>query len=358
MKVGIITQPLLSNYGGILQNYALQQVLKQMGHLPVTLDYLPSLSFGRYILYVGKSLLFMLIPSRRHKIKPYKHFLLRSGHIDDFVGRNINCSRKIPKYTKRLVKNNGIDALIVGSDQVWRYKYNSHYITDMYLSFVQKYSCVKIAYGASFGVDEWDYPADITQCVCKLIKLFDAVSVRENTGSELCRKVLGVDAPVVLDPTLLLESSGYEPFCKVDDFSELPYLAAYVLDMTEKKRNFIESVAISKGLVVKYMSVSDKGVSIEEWLSAIKNAKFVITDSYHGSLFSIIFSKQFLTILNKERGSDRFYTVVDLLGLRSRLIDNDNPSYDIDTVIDYSSVNSILEKERGRSLLFLKNCMS
>ena len=320
MKVGIVTQPLYANYGGILQNYALQQVLKEMGHTPVTLDYMPSLPFGRYLLYAGKGLLCSLLPSKRHPIKPYRRFLERPEAIDAFVHNNIDKTETIPGYSQKVLRKNGIEALIVGSDQVWRYAYNANVLEDMYLAFAQGYPCRKIAYAASFGVEKWDYPEERSAKAAALANLFDSVSVREDSAVDICRRNLGVEARTVLDPTLLLEASYYEKFCREPDPEEKPYLAAYVLDLNEEKRAYISAVAESRNLEVRQMTVSDKGEPVEEWLSAIRNAEFVITDSYHGSLFSIIFEKQFQTIVNKERGADRFISLFDKLGISERLI--------------------------------------
>lgn len=320
MKVGIVTQPLYANYGGILQNYALQQVLKKMGNEPVTLDYMPSLSFGRYILYAGKGMLCALSSSKRHPIKPYRHFLKRPSEIESFVRLNINLTKTVEDYSKRLLEKNGIEAIIVGSDQVWRYSYNANYLEDMFLAFAKDYSCKKIAYGASFGVEKWDYPEAKTVEAKQLISQFDAVSVREDSAASLCKTNLGVDAQVVLDPTLLLEASEYEKFC-IKPNSDKNYIAAYVLDMNEGKESFIKAVAEAQGLEVKEMTVSDNGSSIEEWLSTIKYAEYVITDSYHGCLFSILFEKQFKVFVNKERGADRFTTLFDRLGIHEGGID-------------------------------------
>ena len=342
MKVGIVTQPLCANYGGILQNYALQQVLKRMGHEPVTLDYLPSLSFGRYMLYVGKGLLCFLSPSKRHPIKPYRHYIKRPANIEAFVKKNIALTSTIPDYTKSLLKKYGVEAIILGSDQVWRYAYNSHYLEDMYLDFAKNYNCVKLAYAASFGVDEWDYPDNRTAKVKELVRQFNAISVRESSAVGLCRDYLQVEAIATLDPTLLLLASDYNKFCLDMLPCEDPYLAAYVLDMNEEKRAFIEKEAKSEGLQLKMMTVSSAGCSIEEWLSTIKNASYVITDSYHGTIFSIIFGKQFHSFINKERGGDRFLTLFDKLGISG-------------SQIDYKSVYSRLEKLRQDSLDFISN---
>lgn len=358
MKVGIITLPLVSNYGCVLQNYALQQVLLKMGHSPLTFDYLPSLSLGRYILYAGKGLLCAPFPSLRHKIKPYNHYLKRPPLIDSFVRNNIIHTKIISEYTKRLLRKKKIDAIVLGSDQVWRYKYNSHYWEDMFLSFAKNYNCRKIAYAASFGLDEWDCPQDNRVKSRELIELFDAVSVREDTGVEICKHELGIDAVSVLDPTLLLESSDYEIFCGEPNPEDVPYMATYILDMTDAKAAKIEAIAKARGLRIKEMTVSKTGIAVEDWLSTLKNASFVITDSYHGSLFSIIFEKQFLTFINNKRGATRFITLFSRLGLLDRLIEIDGVLEKLDNKINYSVVSNRLKELKEDSVAFLKKALS
>lgn len=357
MRIGIVTQPLVANYGGILQNYALQQVLKEMGHNPVTLNYMPSLKFGRYLLYAGKALLCAPIPSKRHPIKPYRHYLKRPAVTDAFISDNIVVTKIVPDYTRRLLRKNKIDAIILGSDQVWRYRYNAHYWDDMFLAFAKDYPCHKIAYAASFGMEKWDCPKERLTEARELIKQFNAVSVREDTGVGICRNSLGVDAVTVLDPTLLLTASDYERFCFDPVPSQEPYLAAYVLDKSEEKTGLIEEVAKNKGLIIKEMAVYKSGLTIERWLSEIKNASFVITDSYHGSIFSVIFGKQFQTLINRGRGADRFITLFNKLGLEDRLIDSSGPLTMLDTKIDYSSVYPKLQLLREESMSFLKTAL-
>lgn len=358
MRIGIVTHPLYFNYGGILQNYALQQVLKDMGHDPVTLDYMPSLSFKKYLISTVKRLLSAPLFYKLRTLQPYTHFVERSPRIDCFVRNNIVLSKKVSKYTRQLLEDNQIDALIVGSDQVWRYSYSYHYLEDMFLEFAKNYSCLKIAYAASFGIEHWDYPAARAMRVKELAKEFNAVSVREDSGVIQCRENLGIDAVITLDPTLLLNASDYERLLVAPKPNKAHYLAAYVLDMTKEKSSYIDLVAKINGLKVHRMTASETGTSMEQWLSAIKNADFVMTDSYHGSLFSIIFQKQFVTFINEGRGADRFTTLFRRLGLMNRLIDAPYSSPAVEESIDYSSVYSRLHHLRQESLSYLKSSLS
>lgn len=358
MIIGIVTQPLCANYGGILQNYALQQVLKRLGHTPVTLDYLPSLSFGRYLLYAGKTALCTFSPKKRHPLKPYSHFIIRPPAIKPFIDQNITLTKTFADYSRRILKKYHIDALLVGSDQIWRYSYNSHYLEDMYLAFAKDYPCPKIAYGSSFGVEDWDYPDHRTAEVQELVKQFKSISVRENSGVSLCKRYLGVHAATVLDPTMLLTDIDYVKFCTAPPSGEQPYLAAYVLDMNDEKASYIKAVAEYNHLAVREMTISREEVSVEQWLTTIRNAAFVITDSYHGCLFSILFKKQFQAIINKERGADRFITVLDALGLRDRLLYDTKVEPAIIGPIDYKDIAIKLDILRNSSIQYLHDSLN
>ena len=359
MKVGIVTEPILLNYGGILQNFALQKVLRDMGHDPVTLDFLPSLSFGRYLLYLAKNLLLYPFPSRRRRIKRYIHFVSRPASVDRFVKDNISLTKPLERYSLKALRKNGVDALIVGSDQVWRKEYNP-FLEDMYLSFAAGYDCRKMAYAASFGVEKWDYPEKLTESCSRLASKFDHISVREESACRLCREYLSVDAEVVLDPTLLLYGDDYARVSSSSNAGDEKYVAAYILDVTAEKMSFIDSVAASIGARVKFVTVTGNcECPIDEWLSLIRNAEYVMTDSFHGSAFSIVFRRQFVAFANKERGADRFTTLFRGLGLENRLVDAVHPDSSVlDSDIDYTEVEPLLAAMREKSMGFLLKALN
>ncbi|RKE04600.1 polysaccharide pyruvyl transferase family protein [Marinifilum flexuosum] len=357
MKIGILTHPLGHNYGGILQNYALQVVLKKMGHDPTTirigkytiLNWLVSMIKIFILKLIGRELQYPLAPwVKLKKEKP----------LTDFVDRNVKCSTKKLWFEEKEVLKYNFDALLVGSDQVWRPCYNLH-IEDLFLNFARNIEIRKIAYAASFGTDEWEFSVDQTKLCKDLIKQFDAVSVREDSGVKLCNSFLNQKAEVVLDPTLLLSKSEYEKICKNVEKYSSPTLAVYILDMTNEKMNFVESFAKKKNLRVKLMNVVEithKYDTIETWLSTFRDAEFVITDSFHGTIFSIIFNKDFYSICNLERGASRFESLLSLFGLKSRLLyglDLNN-----DCSINWIEINEKLEELRDQSNLFLKNSLS
>jgi len=311
MVVGIITQPLLNNYGGVLQNYALQTVLNHLGYSSKTVDWLPPKTpLYRYILSWIKTILLNLVGKKRNFVKMQKKY-----HRKKFV--NAFIQDYIAKTTTNYGLSSGVlsntQCLIVGSDQVWRPKYNPN-ISNMFLDFCKKKKKLKrIAYAASFGVDVWEYSPKQNKICSLLAKKFDAISVREESGIRLCKDYLGVNATWVLDPTLLLKKEDYQLICKEVPFCKEEYLAVYVLDENEKVTAAYEKEAISRRLVVKKFYADSKStLTIPEWLAMFRDASYVVTDSFHGTIFSIIFGKEFKCVYNEGRGAARFESLLNL----------------------------------------------
>ena len=306
--------PLLNNYGGLLQNYALQKVLQKFGHQVKTVDFVvnPSLSFFQLIIAWIKCLLLYLIPSKRRRFARIKNVGKRRDFSKKFCDSFIIKTPTITKYSKNLLKRETVSTIIVGSDQVWRPKYN-YRIEDMFLKFAEKMSIKRIAYAASFGVDNWEYtPKQTVECA-GLARKFKAISVREESGVMLSKEHLGVDATWVLDPTLLLKKEDYCDVCKDVPVAKEKFLAAYVLDKNNEIRALCESIAAKQSLTLKFFEANSKAtLTVPEWLAVFRDASYVVTDSFHGTVFSIIFGKEFKCLYNESRGSTRFDSLLKL----------------------------------------------
>ena len=344
-----------NNYGGLLQNYALQQILKRLGHEPKTIDFVVRISFMRYLLSTCKQLLISVLKCRRPQIRPYVAIpTFRNPIMTDFVNNHIDTTRIVHSYTKEIINEEHFDAIITGSDQVWRPIYN-RYIEDMYLKFVPD-SIKKIAYAASFGVDTWEYNSRQTRRCAKCANQLDAVSVRESTGVTICKDYLGVDATCVLDPTILAGVDAYKTLLKEKKGPD--YLFAYILDITPEKQAYVESMAKSKGLKL-IIRGADKNatLSVEDWLSMIANSSMVVTDSFHGTVFSILFHREFYSIVNVARGGTRFASLLCPLGLEHRMGDVSQLQSLETSPIDWKRVDYILDKQRQDSMNFLTSAL-
>ena len=358
MKIAVMTQPLGKNYGGIMQAYALQKVLKDMGNQVVTIDYnnkSPSFLYGKARL--AYRLAKKVTGRRKAPINLESHINQLTEGNRKFIDKNIAQSEYIDndKNLKKYFKKNRYDAVIVGSDQTWRPKYSPN-IYNFYLHFLKgKKNIKRIAYASSFGVGSWEYSVEETKKCSKLAASFDAISVREQSGIELCKKYLGVESEFTLDPTLLLEKQDYlnligDRYKKGK--SEGVY--TYFLDKNEDKLAAAQYIADELSTHTyncqakrSFDDLSSNDLedyrmpALQDWLASFANAEFVVTDSFHGMVFSIIFEKPFLVIVNKERGAARFESLLTKIGGLEHLV------YDltkIDGIKNHINHISILDK--------------
>lgn len=349
MKIGIITQPLEDNYGGILQNWALQQYIFSLGHNPITIDYGLKYGWLRYFLSCCKTIVCRLKGNKR--IFPHRPRYGRycSKYTSDFIHNNIVKTHPVRDLSYIILKKYNIDTIVVGSDQIWRPKYSSH-VEDGFLEFANDFKGKRIAYAVSFGVDNWEYSSEQTEKCKSLVKKFDAISVREESGIKLCKTYLNIEnVATVLDPTLLLSVDKYINLCKNIDISNNRFIAVYCIDITEERQIIINNVSKKLGIPFRIFSANRNiKLTIEEWLAMFRDAEFVITDSFHGTVFSIIFQKPFYTMVNAERGRSRFESLLSKIGLTDRMSQNC-----IDSTINWKQVNDCLCLLNNNSVKFL-----
>lgn len=372
MRIGILTLPLHTNYGGILQAYALQTVLERMGHEVVVFDTpnkmpLPPL-WKLPLSFVKRTLLKSMGRIDRIFIERYNNSVqpIITKEIQPFIDEKIH--RKVfTKFSK--LDACDFDAIVVGSDQVWRSIYFipmwfGQPIEYAYLSFTKGWPLKRISYAASFGTDKWEYNEEQTQHSREALQMFDAVSVREENGVKLCKQYFEVDALHVLDPTMLLDANDYiELFKQKQTPKSKGNLLNYVLDETDEIENLIKMVASVKKMIPFAVNNPYEGdetkplnqrikPSVETWLRGFYDADFVITDSFHACVFSIIFKKQFIVVGNRERGMARFESLLKMFGLEERLVDE---KVDINTLqsIDYDKVYNHYVQLKEKSLHFL-----
>lgn len=362
MKIAILTLPLHTNYGGILQCYALQTVLERMGHKVRVLSK-PRYGRSYFIIYpmaVCKRLLKRFILGKNVAIFKAPHEIVRQ-HTDKFIYKYIH------QYTKRLWTDkiaSHFDAIVVGSDQVWRPLY-SQPIEEAFLSFLGDAKIKRISYAASFGVDNCEYTKEQIDTCSSLLKKFDAVSVRESSGIKLCQECFGVKAVQMLDPTLLLLADDYRALIKKRKTEPAKgNMLVYMLDRTKEKEDFVERIAKEKGLIPFWMDIySDDDMfsleqkikmPVEQWLRGFDNSEFVLTDSFHGCVFSIIFRKQFIAIGNRKRGLSRFNSLLETFSLNDRLILSPDEYKGNLKIIDYAQLQSKLYILQKLSVSFIK----
>lgn len=366
MRIAILTLPLHTNYGGILQAYALQTVLKRMGHevclvekrrKPITLPlWKTPLVYGKRILKNVSGHSFPIF----YEQKVNREEPVVRQHTDKFISRYIK-RRIVDDFSE--IKESDYDAFVVGSDQIWRPMYFSDRIERAYLDFTEGWNIRRIAYAASFGTDEWEYTPGQTKKCGDLLRHFDAVSVREGSGVGLCREYFGVEAMHVLDPTMFLEKEDY---IRLFENAHTPKsngtLLNYILDDTPEKTALTDRIAKERGLVPFRVNAKDDinlpienriAPPVEQWLRGFYDAEFVVTDSFHACVFSILFNKPFLVVGNQKRGLSRFVSLLGMFGLEDRLV-TDLSFIPNSKSIGSKSVCMCLDRQRENSMDFLK----
>ena len=361
MRILIVNFALLANHGGILQCYALQEVLRGMGHKVIKAELHPKfrLTLHQVLVIVKRALVRTFITKKSTPIlyeynqdKPRK---IVCQNTDKFIKKYLKLKR-----VNNMSELNGddYDAIIVGSDQIWRRLCYEPLLTNKssndnaFLAFTDGWNCRRIAYAASFGVDYWEYNDEETIVIKELIRKFDAISVREDSGVNLIHKHLGADLNIthLLDPTLLLDKEDYiKLFEKAGTKVSEGNLLVYVLDSTDEKRRIISQTAVT--LARKPFNVNNPSYDnwslppeqrvqtpIELWLRGFYDAEYVVTDSFHACVFSIIFEKPFTVIVNEYRGVARILSLLRVFGLEDRIVESLQDVQRVPLTIDWGKV--------------------
>lgn len=347
----IVTLEQGSNYGGMLQAYALQESIRRAGHIAES-----AVSPGDLKKRAVKN-----IPGAHRVIGRLRgRQVIDKAYQMQFTKQFIDANIKLVDFNT--TKKIQYDAYIVGSDQVWRRLYT--YVPHNLLSFV-KGDAVRISYAASFGKDNLDeYGDKLVVKTKKLAQKFDAISVREDTGVDVAKKYWGVVAEHHVDPTLLVDGAEYS---RLIDEDSLPthapdgQLFAYVLDKAESKQGVIGKVADTLSLKPFQVIDGDENGGkpmppVTQWLRSFRDAEYVVTDSFHGTVFSIIFNKSFIAIGNKDRGLARFTSLLKMFDLEDRLVESVDDVTDdlIHKPIDWKRVNRKIKSEQKRSMEYLQ----
>ncbi|MGL5625648.1 polysaccharide pyruvyl transferase family protein, partial [Cetobacterium sp.] len=308
-KVGILTFHYANNrnFGASLQSYAITKMVKKLGNDAYLIDFNP-INLG----LKGKIL-----------------FKLNGQNFKNYYNKFLRTTKNYKTLEELKLLNKEFDTFIVGSDQVWRSKWLQDKLPHYYFDFVDN-NKTKVAYAASFGVDFWEGDKELTERIKPLAQRFDYVSVREESGLKICNDVFGIDAVCVLDPTMMIDRKDYQPILddwKDESHKNKKYIAHMLLDDTAELRE--ESNRICKYLKADINYIKGKDIKIlgkiitfynkvSQWLTFVKDAEMVITDSFHCTVFSLIFNKKFVVVANPTRGMARLENLLEIVGLKER----------------------------------------
>ena len=317
-KIGVIGLVHHKNLGNCLLKFAMSTLLKELG-------------FDPYM--VGEKM---------------------PGNDISFIQNKTNI--RIVKSFDEIDKND-YDILMVSSDQTWR-PWSSEYYNVAFLKFAKDWDIPKFVYGASIGKDNWFFTNETNEIGKNLLKNFTGISIREVGTIKYVKQYLDLNATFVLDPTMLIDKKYYLDI--IDNYQEKKKfeiknncILVYKVKMMDNMESFIRKAKNELGY--EFISIRLFDIEyIEKFLYVLNNCKAVITNSYHATLFSIIFNKPFIAFYSKELGSERFFTIRDIYGIKDRFFDiNENPNLNLlntPLIMNYTSI----EYYRNISLNYLK----
>ena len=345
--VGIVGWWFASNYGSSLTYYALGTILQNMDK-PV-----------------------IMIPISKPNGTPWEPEI---KYTVDFLSKHFRIANK-REFHKMHEFNVFCDSFMLGSDQMWTGSSTNLVGYTFFLDFVDK-DKKKIAFSTSFGQSDFIADENVTATAGDYLRRFDAVSVREQTGVDVCKKRFGVNAEQIMDPVFFCDRKDYDKLCEgINDPIDKKYLLCYILDPTPEKQEAAKAIAEKEGLeIIALMGLREQPVTKEKWtvgtvlprisseqfIYYMKNCSYLLTDSHHGTCFGIIYEKPYAALVNANRGATRFETVASALGLKDRLFYNpldvckSKRAYE---PIDYTKVAEKLKPEVERGMKWLNDAL-
>lgn len=383
-KVGIVSCYFKHNYGSMLQAYATQEILNKMNIDNETINVDNNIDFkkGKQKYYITQIFNFNFIKTKFGIIKLRldkkvnktlgKNIAIRDKKYQEFE-KKINLSEPIETYKDLSNYCKKYSDILVGSDQLWL---PVNVVADYYtLNWVPD-NINKISYSTSFGIST--IPKKYKKLYIKFLKRINYLSVREKTGCDLIKDAINREATLVCDPTILLNKNEWNKIRENEKQVEGKYILCYFLGTNIEHRKFVERLKKETGYKIvslnhadEYVKYSDifadetpYDVGPSEWINLIDNAEYVCTDSFHGTVFSLLYNKKFFTFMryqNKSKMStnSRINSLLEIVNLQERLLSG---TEDIKSVmnleIDYGNVNEKIEDFRNKSKVFLKNALN
>lgn len=357
MKVSCLTFHDSMNYGTVLQAYALQTVVSEMGHDYEIINY-SNAEKHKHDTLLGRNKE-QSLPFYLYKLANLPQNILKHRKFQRFRKRFLRITPRF--YTMEALRKYAVgrNAILTGSDQVW----NCEMIREdpaYFLKFADTHK--KIAYAASVGLSK----LSDQQCAFyqEMLSDFDRIAIREPSGAELIQNICGKPTRTVLDPTLLLTREDWSKVAATPPKG--PYIFAYVLEHNPPAQAFLKKLQKQTGLPIRYVSrgivsaVRDGATRIpspEEWVSQIMHAAYVVTSSFHGTAFSVNFHRTFYTFIDGDATQSRQVDFLRSVGLESRL----NPNYPGEISLekpDFSHVDEVLNQRRTEAYKYLREALA
>ncbi len=357
MDIKVITRHAPSNYGSLLQAIATQTVLERLGHRCEIIDYVRDDEHG---LKAVRTTL-KKKPEWNHNILKEAAYIILRYPVEKLAEAKFSKMRKrYLKLTQRFrihdeMMSLDADIFMTGSDQVWGPTLNGSYDSAYFLTFVANKPIV--AYAASFG--KADFPVPTVEKYRQMLSAYSGITVRENRAVALLNEWGVPNYGQVLDPTLLLDFKIWSDFAE-KNFSKHDYILVYEIHNNPELDAYAKNFSKNKRLplirvsaILHQISRGGKFVyrpDVKMFLSYIKNCSYLITDSFHGTVFGIIFNKEIIEVMPNNSTGSRNYSLLQLTGLTGRIVKSADDFSPADNAIDYGAVNAIIARERKTSL--------
>lgn len=354
MKVGILTYHRSMNYGALLQAYALQTFIKELGYDVSIIDYWPDYHEAMYNPFKE---------FRKYNIKR------KTKYIINFLFTFFRTQKRRKKHEDfikeflHLSKESQYDVVVYGSDQIWRKQHRAvyNYFNPVYFGNDYINSKFKITYAASMGHIEIDSEKD-KNFLLESFENFNAISLREQDLKEYIKKEFNKEYKLVLDPVFLLEKSQWMELISPRRIPKKKYILYYRLQGLKEADQVVKELAKETGLSVIEMRVGIPlfhygkkyrlTANAQEFISLLSKAECVVSTSFHGVALSICFERQFI-YLSQDNRKNRVQSLLSMLGLTDRILDLNNPIFDYSNLIEYEKIQPKLIELKNDSKKWL-----
>ena len=359
-KIALITQHQVFNYGSVLQTYATQKILEKNGFYVEIVDYISERWSNKKIFWDINYENKRAIKKVLYKIFRLPIVILRKVQFRSFVKRRLNLTQKYDVYGDLVNNPPKTDIYMVGSDQCWNSFYNG-VDRAYYLQFGDK-NKPRVSFSTSMGKEEFTKTEE--KEIKNYLKDFSLISVREKVSIPLLEKITNKPIYNIIDPTLQLSAEEWNKIANSKRIIKEEYVLLFVLyDEDLNASTYARKLADEKNLKVVELSWQIKkkpGVDIlmshkrpEDFLALIRDAKYIVTNSFHGLAFSVIYNKEFI-IVARSQFNNRIENLLNIVNLKNRLV---RDSFDVaifNDKIDYLKVNEIIKKEIRESNKFIE----
>ena len=367
MKIDVITLHRVRNYGSSLQTLATQMFLNELGCETEIIDYYPERYSSQGLLKrlknkskkLGSNQILLLMAKIAIAPSYYKKHLV----FDDFLRKHINLTDKTYYSEQDLINDlPQADAYCTGSDQVWNSHWNEGVDRPFYLSFLPD-GAYRFSYASSIGSEK--LKDDEKHEVAPMLEKYRHISVREDSGVKVLQDIGISDVEQVLDPTLLFDAKAWTPYVS-DRYKNNKYVVTYNLHHDKRIDQYAAGLAKKYNLKVLNISYNWHDIirsghlvwcpKIEEYLGLIRDAEYVVTDSFHATAFSLIFGTKFIDIY-PEQASARLRSILKLTHMENRGFDEMPTIEAADVVADFGVVHEILMNERKNSVQYMNKVL-